>query len=150
MKLQTLLVCGLLVGGVAFAQDSGDRSKLSGTWQLQSQAGNAPATVWMLEEQAAGVHLATTEGDQKKMDFNCALGKECEVKDGGQKVKITLYFNGESLVALETRGNDVVKRRFVAASQGDTMDMELIPVVPSGKTETLHFKRVATTAVASK
>jgi hypothetical protein len=35
----------------------------------------------------------------------------------------------------------VVKRRFKILPQGDMMEMEVIPIVPSGKTETLQFKR---------
>jgi hypothetical protein len=46
-------------------------------------------------------------------------------------------------VELETKGNDVVKRLFTAADKPDTLQVEVIQLVPSGKTETLVFKRVA-------
>jgi hypothetical protein len=72
----------------------------------------------------------------------CSLGKECEVKDAGRKVKVTLFFNGPKLVVLETRGDEVVKKRFGAVETGDTLELEVIPVAPDGKTETVHFKRV--------
>jgi hypothetical protein len=50
------------------------------------------------------------------------------------------------LVQLETRGSDVVKRRFVVQSQDDLMEVEVMPLVPPGKTEVLRFKRVVAAA----
>lgn len=55
---------------------------------------------------------------------------------------MSLWFNGPKLVELETRGTEIVKRRFSIAGDGDTMDLETIPIFPSGKIETAHFKRV--------
>jgi hypothetical protein len=44
---------------------------------------------------------------------------------------------------METTGTLVVKRRFAVTGIGETMDLETIPVTPSGQTETTHFKRTA-------
>jgi hypothetical protein len=59
-----------------------------------------------------------------------------------------MWFNGATLVELETSGNDVVKRRFKVTGDGDTMEIETVAISPAGKNETAHFKRVA--AVATK
>jgi hypothetical protein len=56
--------------------------------------------------------------------------------------KVSMCFNGPKLVELETRGNQVVKRRFTVTGDGDTMDLETIPIVPTGKSETTHLRRV--------
>jgi hypothetical protein len=52
-----------------------------------------------------------------------------------------MWFNGTKLVELETVGNQVVKRRFTVTGDGDTMELETIPMVPSGSSEITHFKR---------
>jgi hypothetical protein len=36
-----------------------------------------------------------------------------------------------------------VKRRFTITGKGDTMDLETIPIVPDGKPEITHFRRVS-------
>lgn len=145
MKIQTVCAVMLLAGTVAFAQDA-DRAKLYGAWQAQEQGS---AGVWTIEEQGAGLHLTNSQGDRKVSEFVCDLGKECEVKDAGKKVKVTLYFNGPKLVIMETRGEEVLKRRFGIAATGDVLELENIPVSPSGKTEMIHFTRLQTTAAAA-
>jgi hypothetical protein len=140
------LFSGVLIttlSAVAFADDSAGRIKLVGTWQAQADGGGVTNAVWVLEDKGDAFHIVNSQGDKKIADFTCALAKECEVKDGGRKVKVTLYFNGAKLVVTETKGDEVVKRRFGAEEKGDVLDVEVIPVVPDGKTETLHFKRLA-------
>ncbi|HEY1754647.1 MAG TPA: hypothetical protein VGG72_04580 [Bryobacteraceae bacterium] len=129
---------GASLGSIAFADDSTDRAKLAGTWE----SNGAVKAVWILESQGDGFHITNSQGDKKVVEFVCSLGKECEVKDAGRKVKVTLFFNGPKLVVLETRGDEVVKKRFGAVETGDTLELEVIPVAPDGKTETVHFKRV--------
>jgi hypothetical protein len=70
----------------------------------------------------------------------------CDVKTAGKKATVSLWFNGPRLVEMETKGSDVVKRRFTILPQGDVMEMEVIPIVPSGKTESVQFKRAQLTA----
>jgi hypothetical protein len=132
----------LMLRSPAWADDSADRAKLMGKWRLEQKASNGPATSWTLELKGEGViHVTRIEGDRTIADFECGLGRECEVKDSGRKVKVSWYFNGPKLVELETSGSDVTKRRFGLASPGDAMELEVMPLVPSGKNETLHFQR---------
>ena len=46
---------------------------------------------------------------------------------------------------LETRGSDVIKRRFHAVD-GDTLEVEVIPLNPAGKTEAVQFRRAQMSA----
>ncbi len=46
-----------------------------------------------------------------------------------------MWFLGPKLVQLETR-------RFSVTDQGDVMQVELIPISPGGKPETVKFRRV--------
>jgi|SRR5579863_5200707 hypothetical protein len=151
-RIVCLTACfGAFLGSIALADDSTERAKLTGTWQSSTgEKGIATKAVWVLESKGDSMHIINSQGDKKMAEYACTLdGKECEVKDGGRKVKVTLYFNGPKLVVLETKGDEVVKRRFGTA-EGDTLELEVIPMVPDGKTETLHFQRVQNgAAVAS-
>ncbi len=62
---------------------------------------------------------------------------------------MTLYFNGPNLVMLETKGSEVVKRRFGPTEKGDTLELEVIPMGADGKPETLHFQRVQNVVAAT-
>ena len=142
MRMHLLSVAVLLTAPALFADDSADRAKLNGAWQSQDEA----HAVWTLEEQGAAIHISNSQGDKKLSEFVCNLGVECEIKEAGRKVKVTVYFNGPKLVVFETRGEEVFKRRFGMATAGDVLELETIPVVPDGKTETVHFTRLQTAA----
>ncbi len=89
------------------------------------------------------MHIKELEGGSEVADFTCGTGgANCEIKTGGKKATISLWFNGPSLVEMETKGPDVIKRRFRILPANGTMEMEVIPIVPGGKTETYGFKRV--------
>ena len=68
------------------------------------------------------------------------------LKGAGRKSRISMWFNGPKLVEMETKGSQVVKRRFSITGDGDTLDLETIPIAPAGKVETSHFKRVSPVA----
>ena len=126
----------------AFADDSTARARLIGHWQPAEPTAKDNG-VWTLESGGGDVLRVTySVGDQKLGEFECSTtGRECEVTDSGKSAKVSMWFNGSNLVELETKGREVLKRRFAVAEQGDTLDIEVIPIVPEGKTETLHFKR---------
>ena len=131
----------LLTIAAAFADEAADRAKLIGTWQLQN-GGTPASSVWKLEDKGDDLRISLTQAEQGSSTFECnTLGRECEVKDGSRKAKISMWFSGPKLVELETKGSEVLKRRFNITGQGDSMEVEIIPVVPPGKPEVLHFKR---------
>lgn len=143
-----VLCAGLIASLTMFADDVAERAKLNGAWQAQEQSGSTAHAVWTLEEQGSGMRITNSQGDKKMVEFVCDLAKECEIKDAGKKVKVTVYFNGPKLVVMETRGEQVFKRRFGLAETGDVMELEVIPVIPAGKTETIHFTRVPSASAA--
>jgi hypothetical protein len=63
------------------------------------------------------------------------------VKEAGKPMKVSIWFNGPKLVIMETRGKDVLKRRFQATDDGKEIEMETIPIVPQGKTEVVRLHR---------
>lgn len=128
----------LLLAGSALAADAADRAKLTGKWQQN----DGPQSTWTIKDVGDSIHVIHSNATETIAEFDCnTLGKECEVKSAGHKAKVSLWFNGAQLVELETKGNEVVKRRFRVTGAGDTMDIEIIPVVPGGQTEIAHFKR---------
>ncbi|HEY4362198.1 MAG TPA: hypothetical protein VGN17_14580 [Bryobacteraceae bacterium] len=140
MKL--VLTCAALFAVSAFAGDDTERAKLSGSWQQND-------IVWTIQDKGVTVHITRSEGTKIVADFDCnATGQDCQGKDSGHKATVTLWFNGPALVQMETKGEEVVKRRFAVAAQGDTLELQTIPLTPAGPTETVQLKRVAATVSA--
>jgi hypothetical protein len=132
----------LVLASSAFADDDSSRAKLMGRWQ-QSDGNGETKSTWDLEGLGTSIHVTNSKGTQTVAEFECnTVGKECAVEDAGRRSKVSMWFNGPKLVELETRGAEIVKRRFSITGDGDTMDLETIPIAPSGKVETAHFKRI--------
>jgi hypothetical protein len=126
-----------ILGAVAFfADDAGDRGKIVGKWL--DQGSNLH---WLIEDKGDSIRIMQSQNDQQVSLIDCKIGSECQVKDGGRTAKITLYFNGPKLVEFETKGSETVKRRFSATD--DAMEIEVIPIVPDGKTQVVKLKRVS-------
>jgi hypothetical protein len=142
MIVSIVILSALLLAGSAFAGDDSGRAKLMGRWQQIDGNGETKST-WALESLGGSIHVTNSNGTQTVAEIKCnTVGKECVGKDAGRPSKVSMWFNGPKLVELETRGTQVVKRRFTITGDGDTMDLETIPIVPTGKSETTHFKRV--------
>ena len=142
MKHSIVTLGALLLAGSAFAGDDSSRAKLMGRWQQSDGNGDAKYA-WALESSGGSIHVTNSSGTQTMAEFDCnTVGKECAAKYAGRSAKVIMYFNGPRLVELETRGTQVVKRRFSIIGDGDTMELETIPIVPAGKSEATHFKRV--------
>lgn len=141
--LPNVLGLGALVvtAGWAFGTDTSARISLAGTWQLQGSSNESGR--WTIEDKGNDVFkLTQTRGDQKITEFECTTtGHECEVKESGKPVKISMWFNGGKLVQLETKGRDVIKRGFSVAEPGNILEVEVIPIVPEGKPEKIHYRR---------
>ena len=106
-----------------------------------------PKSTWTLKDKGNSIHVSNAGDPQTVVEFDCnTTGAECAIKRSGHKAKVSMWFNGTKLVELETMGNQVVKRRFTVTGDGDTMELETIPMVPSGSSETTHFKRIPSDA----
>jgi hypothetical protein len=116
-----------------------------GAWQQQDASGKG-ISVWVVETKGNALHITNSQGDQKLIEIECKPGAECEGTASGKKSKVTMYFNGPTLVQLETVGSDVIKRQFTVREQPDMMEIEVIPIIGSAKSETLHLKRMPLSA----
>jgi hypothetical protein len=143
MGMRTLFLI-VLFASVALADGASDHVKLTGTWQPVE---GTDGVTWTLENTSNAVKITQSQNGQKVSEFECNVaGKECEISDNGHKAKVSMWFNGAKLVELETRGSEVVKRVFSVVQPDDFLEVEVIPVVPGGKTETLRFHRAQLTA----
>ncbi len=89
------------------------------------------------------LRITYSRGGRKVAEFECGTeGGECAIRDSGRHAKVSMWFNGSKLVVLETRGGQIVKRRFGVSRKGGTLGLEIIPIMPAGKTETSSFRRV--------
>ena len=142
MNPRMILAVAVIFAGGVFADDTSARAKLDGAWQPQDPA-QSDAGLWILQTKGDTLQVTHSLGDKKLIEFECpTTGSECQVKDSGKNAKVSMWFNGPKLVELETEGKDVVKRRFAVAESGDSLELEVIPIQPDGKTETLRFRRV--------
>lgn len=141
-----VLALVVVLGLTQAAGQIADRENLLGSWVSLNQTGQT-ATVWKFGKSGDAFQIMLLEGSDKIAEYSCrADGQECEIKTSGKKAKVSMWFNGPALVQLETQGSNVVKRRFAVRPQGETMELEVIPIVPGGKTEVIEFKRVVITA----
>jgi len=141
-RLRLTLILLLSLGAAALADDQSNRQKLTGSWELQSPVENTPATSWAFSEAGSSMRIKQLEAGNKVADFACGTdGTPCEIKTDGKKAMVTLWFNGPKLVEMETKGSEVLKRRFQIRPESDIMEMEVIPIVPGENPKTFQFKR---------
>ncbi len=139
-RIATFIALAALLACSAVAGDEAGRAQLMGTWKLAD--GPADAPVWTFEAKGDSIHVTYSNGGHVLMDFQCdSFGHDCATKDAGRSATVSLWFAGDKLVEMETRGSSVWKRTFGVTREGGTMDLEFAQLAPSGKTETQHFVR---------
>jgi hypothetical protein len=115
-----------------------ERASLIGSWVQ-----NGGPAAWVIDSRPDGLHVTQVEGSAPVADFQCNTdGQSCEIKIGGHKATVSMYYNGPALVQLETKGNQVVKRRFEILPSG-AMKVEVTPMSATStiRTEELEFER---------
>lgn len=121
----------------AGADDKADRAHLLGSWVQSGGSGG-----WIIDNAADGLHLTQIEAASPIADFQCnTYGENCEVRIAGHKATVSLYYNGSALVQMETKGDQIVKRRFSVLPSGNSMKVEVTPMTGRVRTEELEFER---------
>jgi hypothetical protein len=142
MNMYMTAFAGLLLWVPVLADDASARAQLIGSWQQQDASGKG-ISVWVVETKGNVFRIMNSQGDQKLSEIECRPGAECEGTTSGKKSKVAMYFSGPTLVQLETVGSDVIKRHFTVREQPDILELEVIPIIGSAKSETLHLKRMS-------
>jgi hypothetical protein len=136
----TLSTCLMLVG-----QDQ-ERPSFNGTWQFdpsksELRSSKISSATWVMEEGDNSIHITQTEnGKPKKTELQCTTdGKEC--KFPGDR-RDSFWFNGSTLVDMETKNTNVIRYRMKISDDGKTLTVEVTPIVPqSDKIDTLVFQK---------
>ncbi|MBL8209848.1 MAG: hypothetical protein JNK87_04020 [Bryobacterales bacterium] len=127
----------LLVLGVLPLLVAADRPDLSGTWRLE---GNDAETLIIAQTDD---QVAIASKSPAATEVKCGVsGKACDGTIGGEKVSVSYWFNGPMLVEMATGGkrkDRVVKTRRSLSSDGQKMEVEVIPIAPVGKSEKLTY-----------
>jgi hypothetical protein len=140
LRIAAIFALAALLACSAVAGDETGRAQLMGSWKLAD--GPADASVWTFEAKGDIIHITYSNYGHLVMDFECdSFGHDCATKNGGHPVKVSLWFAGDKLVEMETRGNAVWKRTFGVTGDGGTMNLEYAQLAPSNKAETQHFVR---------
>jgi hypothetical protein len=136
-EVASVILAGVLAVG-ALGQSNATSGALSGVWVSSSDS----AMKLTLDAKDNQIHFQETNGGKLVIDYTCPTsGQECQAKEDGHTEKVMVYFNGPKLVELTERGSEVDKRRFELSPDGNTMQLEIIPLSSSGKTETMKFQR---------
>jgi hypothetical protein len=113
------------------------RAALVGSWVQ-----NGGSAGWVIDSRADGLHIKQIEGSGPIADFECnTYGQNCEVKIAGHKVTESFYYNGATLIQLETKGDQIVERRFSVLPSGNAMKVEVTPMSGKMQKEELEFER---------
>jgi hypothetical protein len=124
MTVSIVTLYSLILAGSAVAEDNTIRAKLMGKWQ-QSDGNGENKSTWTLKDMGSSIHVSNSSNTATVMEFECNTeGKECAVKHAGHSSKVSMWFNGPTVTG-----------------DGDSMELETIPVTPTASTETTHFKR---------
>ncbi len=124
-----------------------DRAHLIGSWVQ-----NGGSQGWVIDGSSDKLHVTETENSSPVAEFQCNTdGHDCDVKIGGHKASVSMYYNGSALVQFETRGGQIVKRRFSVLPSGNAMKVEVTPMTGAKtQTEELEFNRSQSPATAKK
>ena len=152
MRNCVLTVVGVLVFGTCAMRAADGRPNLSGAWKLDPARSELDRTnrdlTLLIEEKGQNIHIKETRGPNPKEDaseFTCGtIGKDCPMLDGGNKAKVSVYYNGPLLVVLKTHGrkdSSVEKQRLSLSPTGDALIVEIIHIEPEGKAEKLVFSK---------
>jgi hypothetical protein len=93
---------------------------------------------WQIEQKDDSIHLVQTAEEKKDAaEISCATdGHDCKVKDEGHAATVSFYYNGPVLVELESQGQNrdtVIKKRISVSSDGSTMTVDVIHILPTGR-----------------
>lgn len=134
-----LPIAALALFAVVLLADDAGGPDLRGTWRA---AGDSPIRELTVATAGAGLHVTESRNDGDS-EWTCGTtGQQCDLR-GSHKGTVTAWYNGATLVVLETRngGGNISKERLELSSDKSAVDIELIPVVPPGKTEKFELRK---------
>lgn len=147
MRSLTTAAAFLALAIFAYPGAAQDHPNLAGTWQLdsaKSEQNNSKVAgaTWVIEEGDNTIHIVETEsGNSRKTELKCSTdGKDCNI--AGEKAKASFWYNGATLVEMETRGDHVNRYRMKLSDDAKALTVEVSSIVPQGaKADVLVFQK---------
>ena len=147
MRNLTTSAAFLAISFVAFPGTAQDHPNLAGTWQFDSSKSEQYNTkvanaTWVIEEGDNSIHITETEsGNTKKVELKCSTdGKDCNIAGG--KAKASFWYQGLTLVEMETRGERVNRYRMKLSDDAKALTVEVNSIVPRvDKADVLVFQK---------
>jgi hypothetical protein len=136
------------------------KTKFTGTWELALDKSDlklsklAGLTLAIDHPDKSTIHVVETakpeNGQEKRRDYTCStMGRECDVSEGSQADKLSIYYDGPKLVVIERLGKDsdtVLKRIFELSEDGSTLSIQESQMVPpKNEADKLVFAKAAGT-----
>ncbi|MGA2879498.1 MAG: hypothetical protein ABSG13_11145 [Bryobacteraceae bacterium] len=147
-KAATLLACSALAV-LSLPLAGQDRPNLSGTWQFDSSKSELHAVkvtgaIWVINEDDSSIQITESEdGADRKIQLKCTTdGKECKIT--GDKATASFWYNGPTLVEMESKGDHVTRYRMKLSDDGKTLSVDTTSIVPqSTLNDVLVFRKQA-------
>ena len=120
------------------------KPKFTGTWQFAPDRSElkvwkpASLTLTIDHPDKAEIHFLEvrkeSDGQERKRDYRCStMGRDCDAGDSTLVTKVSMYYNGPKLVAIERMGKDsdtVQRRTYTLADDGNSLTIEIAQIVP--------------------
>jgi hypothetical protein len=131
------------------------KPNFTGAWRMdsvKSQVLDGRVVTLTIQDDSTKLDLVSTaQGKDAKevtSKFACTTEKECEFDQGGYKAKVSLWYDGATLVILKTDGpkeDAVTKWKLHLTPDGNTLTLDVVHIDPDEKPETLVFTKKPTT-----
>ncbi len=144
----TLLVCSFFAV-LAVPLAGQDRPNLSGTWQFDSSKSElhtvrAAGATWVINEDDSSIQITESEdGTSKKIELKCTTdGKQCKIS--GVKATASFWYNGPTLVEMESKGDRVMRYKMKLSDDGKMLTVDTTSIVPQiPQDDVLVFRKQA-------
>jgi hypothetical protein len=124
-----------------------NKPNLSGKWQLNTRKSEVHSRIpyavnLAMDQKGSAIHLVrtarTNAGRDTVTEFNCTTdGKDCDVKG----VKISLWYDGASLVEMDIAVQSVTKSSMTLSDDGKTISIDVNYISPPGDREKLVLEK---------
>jgi hypothetical protein len=141
------LAVGLVLSVLA-AQAQTSRPNFSGTWKLDTAKSEIkhskfPEQTWKIQAGRDKIQVNEVPQGGTEHSWECGtMGKECTVDDSGTQAKLSMFYNGPTLMEFRTRGEEVVRRSIKMSDDGKTLQVDLSYITPQKDAEKLVFVKV--------
>jgi hypothetical protein len=154
--MRKMFLCLAFSAVAALPLAAQDRPNLSGTWQFdsaKSQLHSVKVTgaTWAIKQDDSSIQIVQgEEGAAKKVEIKCTTdGKDCKVT--GDKATTSFWYNGPTLVEMETKGERVIRYRMKLSEDGKTLTVDTTSIVPKAdQDDVLVFQKSGVTEAIAR